>query len=235
MKRGKPSTFIANWKQAYPREEKPAKAESHQNRNSASLALIKKSPVTFQLSRLENPKDFELMGFVIKACAKTADYPFKTILHVEQSRTGSRLVACDGLRLHVAEISKKIKSGNYKPHVTKDIISLGKPVKDIKFPQWSKSIPINAVKRGVINLEESGMGADRKMNEKLSIAFNDFARQTGEAVNLRFLEDLPKRKWVVYSHDEKGKLIVLKLKSGKAREPDEKSPVAVIRPIDQAA
>ena len=80
---------------------------------SSQIAKWKKAfsgnkPVTFQLSRTENPEDFERMSFVVKARAKASDRPFKTVLHVEQTRTGSRLVATDGLRLHVAEISKKM-------------------------------------------------------------------------------------------------------------------------------
>jgi hypothetical protein len=168
------------------------------------------------------------MGFVIKACAKTAGDQFKTVLHVEQTRSGSRLVATDGSRLHVAEISKKIKSGDYKPHVTKDLITLGDPVEGVKFPAWPKAIPAEkAVKRGVINLADTGMGKDRAETEKLSLAFNSFVKQAGEPVNLRYLEDLTKREWAVYCQEGKRKAIMLK-ENGK---PDDKSPVAVILPI----
>jgi hypothetical protein len=229
----KRNDLISKWKQAIlGGEKKPSEAETPPAQEGAALTLVKKAPVTFKLSRLENPKDFELMGFVCRAISKTAEIPFKTVLHVEQTRTGSRLVACDGLRMHVAEISKKVKSGNYKVHATKDAIMLGEPVTGITFPTWSKGIPENTVKRGVINLEKSGIGRDRKETEKLSIAMNAFAKQTGETINLRFLEDLTKREWVVYSQNERHKAVVLKQKGSKAHEPDEKSPVAVIIPID---
>ena len=241
MKREKPSNVIAKWKDAFSAgKEKAVEVQdlSKQEKPHSEvpvLALVRKNPVTFQLSRLENQKDFELMSFVVRACSKTGDKPFKTVLHVEPSRTGSRLVACDGLRLHVAEISKKIKSGDYKPHATKDVIALGDPVAGVKFPSWPKAIPENTVKRGVINLEHSGLGKDRKENEKFSIAFKSLVKQTGETVNLRYLEDLTKREWAVYCQPEGKSAIVLRQKSGKAGEPDRKSPVAVIMPIAQAA
>jgi hypothetical protein len=227
MKNKTSASLIGKWKKAInTKKEKPETM-------GPALALIKKEPVTFQLSRLENPGDFERMSFVIKACAKTGRSPFCRVLHVEQTRTGSRLVATDGLRLHVAEISKRIKSGEYKPHVVKDIISLGKPLDGIRFPTWAKAIPENAEKRGVINLANSGMGKDRNETEKLSIAFNSFVKHTGEPVNLRYLEDLTKREWTVYCQDKKRKAIVLREKNGKADSA--KGPLAVILPIPEAA
>jgi hypothetical protein len=105
--------LIAAWKDTFSKgkgdavEVKSTAVQTGLQSKVPALALVSKNPVTFRLSRLENPKDFELMSFVVKACAKTAEVPFKTVLHVEQSSTGSRLVACDGLRLHAAEISKK--------------------------------------------------------------------------------------------------------------------------------
>jgi hypothetical protein len=233
MKRDTPNSLISKWKQAFSgKENKPSEAKSSPKQDAAALTLIKKAPVTFKLSRLENPKDFELMGFVCRAITKTSDKQFRTVLHVEQTRKGSRLVACDGLRMHVAEISKKIKSGDYKVHATKDEIILGEPVTGIKFPAWSKGIPEKTVKRGVINLEKSGISRNRNETENLSIALNTFAQQTGETVNIRHLEDLTKREWVVYCQKEKNKAIVLKQKGNKNNEPDAKSPVAVILPIN---
>jgi len=241
MKREKQKSIVDKWKGAFSKEkakvqeaEKPVKQCEPENKGS-SLAIVRKAPVAFQLSRMENPKDFELMSFVIKACLKTADNPYMTVLHVEQTRTGSRLVACDGLRLHAAEISKKIKSGNYKPHATKDAIALGEPIEGVKFPVWTKVIPEKPEKRGVINLESSGLGKDRKEAEKLSIAFKSFVNQTGKTVNIRYLEDLLKKEWVVYSQKDGKRVILLKPKEGKAGESSSKSPLAVIIPIAEAA
>jgi len=236
MKRAVSTSLISRWKKAFAGgKNKPAGEELSQQEKpktaGTSIALIKKVPVTFQLSRLENPKDFERMAFVAKVCSKHGDSPIKTVMHIERTRTGSRLVATDGHRLHVAEISKKIKSGNYKPVVTKDLISLGDPMEGIKFPVWAKAIPEKAEKRGVINLADTGMGKDRKENEKLSLVFNSFVKQTGEPVNLRYLEDLTKRDWVIYCQNGKRRAIMLK-ENGK---PDDKNPLAVILPIPQAA
>jgi len=241
MKRKTTTNLIAKWKKAFsvggakPIEDETPRQMDKAKPEEVSLALIKKEPVTFQVSRMENPDDFERMLFVIKACARNGGYMFKNVIHIEQTRTGSRLVATDGLRLHVAEISKKIKSGDYKPHVAKDTISLGKPLEGVKFPAWAKAIPENTEKRGVINLANSGMGKDRKETEKLSLAFNSFVKQTGEPVNLCYLEDLTKREWAVYCQDGKRKAIVLKEKNGSIESPGTKGPLAVILPIPQAA
>jgi hypothetical protein len=240
MKRKKPISLIDKWKgsflqgkdQAIEVEKLPQ--QDKQQSNGHTLALIQKQPVTFQLSRLENPKDFELMSFVIKAVLKTAGAPFKTVLHVERSRTGSRLVASDGARLHVAEISKKIKSGNYKPHVAKDTITLGDPIEGIKFPSWANVIPENADQCGVINLKESGLGRKQKETEKLSIAFHTLTKKTGEAVNVRFLEDLTKREWTICKQEGR-RAIILRQKTEKAGDMKHKSPVAVIMPLEMAA
>ena len=239
MKRKKPNGLIAKWKGAFSKEKAvDAAAQPKQGEaapQGSSLIFFKKLPVTFQLSRLENPKDFELMSFVIRACSKTADKPHWTVLHVERCGKGSRLVACDGHRLHVAEISKKIKSGNYKPYATKDAIMLGEPIPGMKFPAWSKAVPDKSKKLGDISLEKSGLGKDRKETEKLTIALHALAEQTGEAVNIRFIEDLTKREWAVYRQNDGQHGIVLRQKDSRLGEPGENSPVAVIMPIQKAA
>ena len=154
MKRANKGSLAAKWKKGSSKrtaksiEPKLPKKKADGGHKGASLVLIKKTPVTFQLSRLENPKDFQDMSFVIKAIDEAHPNPIRTVLHVEQTRTGSRLVACDGARLHAAEISKKIKSGDYKPHATKNIITLGEPEKDIKYLSWVNNIPENTEKRG---------------------------------------------------------------------------------------
>jgi len=103
----------------------------------------------------------------------------------------------------------------------------------IKFPSWSKAIPEKTEQKGVINLKNSSLRKDRKETEKLSLAFNDFVRKTGEPVNLRYLEDLTKQNWAVYCQNEKRGAIVLKEKSGNADSSG--APIAVIMPIQQAA
>jgi hypothetical protein len=168
------------------------------------------------------------MVFVLKSRSKDENRPYLTVLHVEQTKTGSRLIACDGLRLHVAEIDWNIKSGDYKPVLTKDRISLGDPVEGIVFPNWTKVIPENTEKRAVIDLADTGMGKDRNQTERLSWVFHSFVTQTGELINLRFLEDLLKTKWSVHCQGVKHKAMVLKAEGA------EKSVFAVIIPLPEA-
>ena len=229
MKNAQKANLISRWKKVYAAEQSETGTAVPQKEACTQPEASSKIPVIFRLSRFEHPEDFERMQFVIKACVKYAVCPYKTVLHVEQTRTGSRLVACDGVRLHFAEIAVKIKSGDYKPTVTKDAIILGQPLPDIRFPDWTKVIPVKTRKRGVINLKDAGFGRDRDKTEKLSLAFASLAKQIGEPVNLRFLEDLPKREWAVYSQGEKQKAILLKEKAA------EDKLFAVIMPIPQAA
>jgi hypothetical protein len=175
-----------------------------------SLVFIKKEPVTFQIRRPEHPADFERMAFVVKACSTDPQRKALMVLHVEQIREGSWLVATDGSRLHAALIPAKIRSGDYKPVVTKEAISLGEPVTGIMFPAWRRVIPGDTVKKGVIDLADSGWGKDRNQTEKLSMAFNAFMRQTGELINLRYLEDLAKKKWALHCQRERNRAVMLK-------------------------
>jgi hypothetical protein len=175
-----------------------------------ALVFFKKEPVTFQIRRLEHPADYERMVFAVKACSNDSQRKYLAVLHVEQTRDGSWLVGTDGKRLHAAMIPAKIRSGDYKPVITKEAVSLGEPVTGIMFPAWRKVIPGDTVQRGMIDLTDSGWGKDRNQTEKLSVAFNDFMRQTGELVNLRYLEDLAKKKWSLHCKRERNKAIMLK-------------------------
>jgi hypothetical protein len=237
MERAKPGSLTAKWKEASKKtvkaiEPKLPKKQDEGTRNGPSLVFFKeKAPVTFQLSRSKNQKDFELMSFVNKARDEASNNPVKAVIHVEQTKSGSRLVACDSIRLHAAEISKKIKSGDYRAHVTKDTIMLGEPEKGIKYFPWLKIIPEDVKKRGEINLEKSGLGKNREETENLSLAFDSIVKQTGKTVNLRDLDDLAKGGWTVYSRDEDSR-IVLRQQSKKG---EAGYPVAVIVSINKAA
>jgi len=239
MKRAQPKTLKPGGKTVPTKtaargiEPKLPKKQGVGKPKGRPLKPVRKTPV-FQLSREENPEVFDLMSFVIKVCTKDAERPFTEFLHVEQIKTGSRIVACDRFRLHVAEIPKRIKSGDYKPHLTKDLITLGEPVAKVKFPSWSKVIPEDAEKRGIIDLERSGLGKDWKESEKLTLAYSSFEKQTGEVINIRYLEDLAKQKWAVYRHPAK-KIIMFKQQNSNAGEPEPMYPLAVILPIQKAA
>lgn len=187
-----------------------AKVEVGPKTEAKALVFIKKEPITFQVRRLENPSDFERMAFVTKACSNDPKHKPLMVLHVEQIRDGSWLIATDGKRLHAALIPAKIRSGDYKPMITKDAISLGEPVTGIMFPNWRRVIPGTTVQRGMIDLADSSWGKDWKGTEQLSIAFNTFVMQTGEIVNLRYLEDLAKKKWSIHCQREKNRAIMLK-------------------------
>ena len=196
-----------------------------------SLMFSRYQQVTFRLSRRENPEDFERMSFVIRVCLKNVDCSFKTIIHVEEIETGSRIVSSDGFRVHIAQISKRIKSGDYNTHVTKDTISLGEPVEGIVLPKWFNEIPDNVEKRGEINLKKSGLGKSLEQMEKLSVAYYMLIKQIGQPINLLYLTDLTKREWTVYSQDIRLRPIVLRQKPEKTDGAEEEGPIAIIMPL----
>jgi hypothetical protein len=219
---------------AQPEEPKPAPRKSRERlitappvrrRQTAAVTAVPARTSSGVFTLIQNKDEFERILFVLKACNKQSERAFTTVLHVEQTRTGSRLVATDGIRLHVAEIGTKIRSGNYKPVVSKDTIRLGAPVRDVEFPAWTKVVPVRAARRGVINLEAAGVGKARSASMAMTRAYNAFVRQSGEKVNPHFLEDLPKRQWVIYCQNEKRKPLVLK-EDGAAMET-----YAVIMPL----
>jgi hypothetical protein len=184
----------------------------------------------FEIKRdLSNQEDFERILFVLKARLNDKGHSFTSVLHVEMSRTGSRLVATDNKRMHLAEIATKIKSGDYKPVVTRDTVSFGEPVTGIDFPNWKHVIPDKTRKRGTIDLANTGIGKVRPLAEKMSKAFCAFMKRTGETVNIRYLEDLPKTEWTIFCQSEKQKAILLKQKD------TEREVLAVLIPLDRAA
>lgn len=197
--------------------------------NIPSLPLVKQFPATSQIRKWENPKDFERTAFVCRACLKSAAERFRTVVHVERARNGSRLVASDGRRLHFAHIGKQIPSGDYKPVVGKDSISFGRPLESCNYPNWLKVVPADAEELGVIDLSGAAFRKDQKQTEKLSIAFNTFIRLTGFPVNLRYIEDLTKKQWTVHGQEGVGKAVLLYEKGS------DRKVYAVIMPILDAA
>jgi hypothetical protein len=208
--RHKPKRTIPPKRTAKKRIMSPIQPGTKTKLETDSLVLVKKTLATFQVCRKDNPEVFERMAFVVKACSNDPRRKALTVLHVEQIRDGSWLVASDGKRLHAAFTATKIRSGDYRPVLTKDAVSLGEPATGIAFPDWRGVIPHSAAQRGVIDLTDSGWGKDCSQTEKLSVAFNAFVRQTGELINLRYLEDLAKRKWSIHYQREKNQAIMLK-------------------------
>jgi len=229
MKRKTQARAVSKWKKVFSGiKAKTDTGGGQPKQKEPSLVFFRGQPVTFRLSRMENPEDYERMAFVLKACSKTRGRSFKTVLHVERTKTGSRLVASDGYRLHVAEITKRIKSGDYKPLVTRDEIILGEPLEGINFPAWEKAVPKNTVKSGVINLEKTGKGNTVKKAAEMSIAVDELNAKTGLVVNMRYVTELPKTAWTVYKEPVSGKVLV-------KQQGREDNAYAVFVPVGKAA
>jgi hypothetical protein len=234
MKRETSTNPVSRWKQVFSPEKTGGTAAGLPPKKDepvpgTSLALIRKTLVIFRIYRVENPDEFERVLFVCKARSNDSRHPFAALVHVEWTRTGTRLVACDGLRLHVAEIKARIPKGDYKPAVTKDLITFGEPVEGIVFPGWKNIIPEAAVSKGTLNLGDTGIGRNPKLAAGLSLAFNDLLKKTGEVVNLRYLDDLPKKEWNVRVHKDRKTVILLEQKDAA------KETYAVFVPLAKAA
>ena len=150
---------------------------------------------------IHNQDEFEKILFVLRACEKNGGRSFTNVLHVEPSKHGSRLIATDGKRMHVAEIKAKIKPGDYKPIVTKDVIRLGEPIRNVQFPKWERVVPTDTVRCGHINLEKTASG-----NAMLA----SFVKQSGERVNQDYLGSLTKKRWLICRQKEKNRAVLLK-------------------------
>jgi hypothetical protein len=161
------------------------------------------------ISRLRNPDDYDRAQFVCKACSRHDGRPFTAVIHVEPMKTGSRLIGTDGRRLHVAEVKTLIKPGDYKPLITKDCINFSKPDTDVQFPNWSRVVPEQVRKRGIIDLA-TVQGPKAVKADKLSAVSNSFKRQTGETVNPDFFKDLPKIEWEIYTQEKEHQAFILK-------------------------
>jgi hypothetical protein len=184
------------------------------------MYVIKKADVT--------KEDFERLVFVLKARAKEASRPHLGVLHVEELPGGSRLVATDGKRLHVGEVRMKLAGGEYLPTVTKNKIRLV-IARGVRFPNWKQVVPEKPVDRGIIDLSHTGIGRDYDLARGMSTVFRSLIRKTGEAVNIRHLEELPKISWRVLVAHGKGGPIMFR-QNGAGREA-----FAVIAPVEAAA
>ena len=173
--------------------------------------------------------DFDKARFVIRARSDDETRPFLCVLHVERAKTGTRLVATDGRRLHVAQIKQRIDPGEYEVVETKQSIILRGPLPDLQFPNWKRVVPEASEERTVIDLSTSGICKNPAKTANFSIEYARLVKETGEVLNIKFIEDLPKAEWHVYAQNEKNRSVMLK----NGLEGDEV--FAVIMPLNIAA
>ena len=158
----------------------------------------------------QNKEEFEKILFVLRACNKYSGTAFTNVLHVEKTETGSRLVATDGKRMHVADIKTRIKPGDYKPLITSDSIKLGLSLRDVQFPNWERVVPKATARCGIINLENTAIGKAQSTTREKNRVYHSFVNLAGEKVNPNYLEDLTKKQWAIYRQSGKYKPLLLK-------------------------
>ena len=174
------------------------------------------------ITKAKSPENYEKIMFCMKAMGGRQDRPFTRYMHIENARTGSRLVCTDGKRLHAATISVRIPAGNYQPEVKDDCVHFKNPV-GIAFPAWKNVLPEDAVFKGTANLEKiDGTKAERE--EKFSVAYGSFLFATGFKVNMGFLRDAIGSKWKIFTQGGNKSLV-------KLEKDDDKNLFAVFAPL----
>ncbi|MGL4985711.1 MAG: hypothetical protein ACRC5H_01060 [Treponemataceae bacterium] len=163
------------------------------------------------ITRKDHYKDYEKLLFCIKALGKTDDPLFTRYLHIENSRVGSRVITTDGKRLHLCKTHMKLPQGNFIPILNNYTITLDSSV-DIPFPSWKNIIPENPDYKGVLNLEELGADASMSKDEKFTSVYCHLLSTTGFNINIKYVKDLPKINWNVFTKKGKNNLIILKNK-----------------------
>jgi len=203
---------------------KPVKRGYPISTHSSSRPIIQhkttksRKTVLYSFTPFYNKEEFEKILFVLRACDNSGGSTmFTNVLHIENIRNGSRLVATDRKRMHVTDISARLKPGNYKASVTKDKITLEKSGFCGDYPDWKSVVPKDAARCGCINLDNAASG-------KTNIANSAFTKISGEKINPDYLADLTKNVWAVYRQSEKRKAVLLK-------EYGSKETYAVIMPM----
>ena len=178
----------------------------------------------YTITRQQNYKDYERIMFCLKALGNDSDPAFTHYLHVENGRTGSRLIATDGKRLHFANLSIKIPAGNYQP-VIKDYSIYFGTSKDIAFPAWKNVVPKDADYKGLLQLEGINSGSKVERDERFTNVYCSFLFDTGFNVNVGYIKDLPIANWKIFTKKGRNNLVLLKnLK-------DEQNQFAVFVPV----
>lgn len=178
----------------------------------------------YTITRQQNYKDYERIMFCLKALGKDSDPAFTHYLHVEAGRSGSRLIATDGKRLHFANLSIKIPAGNYQPVIKDYSISFGTS-KDIAFPAWRNVVPEDADYKGLLQLEGINSGSKVERDERFTNIYCSFLFDTGFNVNVGYIKDLPTVNWKIFTKTGRNNLVLLKnLK-------DEQNQFAVFVPV----
>ena len=175
------------------------------------------------ITQSKNPGDYGKILFCMKAMGGKQDAPFTKFMHIENTRTGSRIVCTDGKRLHAANLKTRIPAGNYQPEVKDNCVHFTNP-SDIFFPAWKNVLPENAKPKGTVNLENVRSGTKTEREEKFSSAYCSFLFDTGINVNMGFLKDLPCAKWNIFAQGGEKKLV-------KLEKNDDKNQFAVFAPL----
>lgn len=176
------------------------------------------------ITRQQNYKDYERIMFCIKALGGESDPDFTHYLHVENGRNGSRLVATDGKRLHVSNLSIRLPAGNYQPVVKDYSICLGSS-KEVAFPAWKNVVPDDADYKGMLELEGMNSGSKVERDEKFTNIYCSFIFDTGFNVNLGYIKDLPANKWKIFTKKGRSNLVLLQ------NMQDEQNQYAVFVPV----
>jgi hypothetical protein len=159
-----------------------------------------------------NQDDFNRIVFVSKSLQKdkildVLRVAYKGVIHVEENgEKGSIVVGTDGYRLHYAEVGLTLSPGEYKIIVRKDHLSLSGPIKNeegVMYPDWRKLIKDDLERCGSIDFHGTSLSRNIFATGLMSKKFYSLIRVTEKIINLRYLDDLSKERWDIYTDSQK--------------------------------
>ena len=161
------------------------------------------------ITKAKSRENYEKIMFCMKAMGGAGSPLFTRYMHIENARTGSRIVCTDGKRLHAALVSIRIPAGNYRPEAKDGRVTFGKSA-DISFPAWKNVVPDKADFKGTLELSGLGKGTRAEREEKFSILYCSLLSETGFNVNMGFIKDLPSARWNVFTKKGRNSIVMLK-------------------------
>ena len=161
-------------------------------------------------NKTTNKEEFENVLFVMKALSEKNSADFTNVIHAENARIGSRIIATDGKRLHVALLQDRIPEGNYRVRHSDSVIVLLRETAPLHYPSWKNVIPEKTRLKADIDLSTTDEIGTIQAMEKLSVANTIIVRKTGRSINFQFLSDLAEMKWKLYAGGSKTQPVVFR-------------------------
>jgi hypothetical protein len=169
----------------------------------------------FEFSKRTMRDDYQRIYFVSRAASNDVTRSYHNIIHVEPSEQyGCRIFATDGKRIHIAELECELPPGNYHFRANSTEAVLKGPIDkddDAKFPNYRRIIFKHQKFLYNLDFDKTGLGKDLKKTFNMTRKVGYLIHRSNILINLRFLDDLIKLRWSIYTDaDEISKAVIFK-------------------------